>query len=569
MSRRRRIGVSYGRFSDPKQAQGDSEGRQERMYRAFCHNHNLTPLTEVFLDKGRSGYKDEHRKKGRLGVLIQYAKDGRFEPGTVIVVEAWDRLGRLRPDKQTALVAELLQTGVDIGVCQLNDVFTENDFGTHKWTTLAVFIQLAYQESKQKAERMAASWETRRERARAGEDMPPRKKDGLVTRAITGRLPAWLELANGKVRLRPGPAAAVKRIFALAGQGLGKTRIAAALLREKVPAFGPSGAWVTDYIHKILTDRRVLGECQLRKAGGVPDGPAIAGYFPRVIEDPEWDLARAGLEERRGTDRRGRALVRAERKHVNTFRGLVTNALDGESFYLAQRSEGLWILRNHGGAEGHGATSTFPYLVFEEAILSLLREVDPEEVLPRAQAGPSKAEVLRARLANVRHDLAGIQASLKGGYSKALDAVLRAKEAEEERVAAELQEEQSRTTRPAAKAWEDFPGLAEMVKQGGDEARLRLRPVLRRVVNGLWMVAVRRGSYKLAAVQAWFADSDQHRSYLIVHRAGAYRRPGGWWARSFAAAALPAGLDLRKKKDAADLEKVLLAVDVKGLTGPG
>src|SRR5262249_4313294 len=149
---------------------------QEHDFRIFCDRHNLTPLPEVYADRGRSGYKDEHRKKGRLGELIAAAKDGRFEPGTVVVVEAWDRLGRLRPDKQTELVAELLRTGVRIGVCRLDDIFTEEDLGTHKWTTLAVFIQLAFQESKQKAERVAASWQRRRERAR---------KDG---RLLTSRL---------------------------------------------------------------------------------------------------------------------------------------------------------------------------------------------------------------------------------------------------------------------------------------------------------------------------------------------------------------------------------------------
>src|SRR6266446_3735704 len=97
----RDIGVSYSRFSDPKQGKGDSEDRQDRDFRTFCQSHDLTPAGEVYADRGRSGYKDEHRKKGRLGVLIAAAKAGAFEPRTVIVVEAWDRLGRLRPDRQT------------------------------------------------------------------------------------------------------------------------------------------------------------------------------------------------------------------------------------------------------------------------------------------------------------------------------------------------------------------------------------------------------------------------------------------------------------------------------------
>src|SRR4051812_34079817 len=191
MTKARRLAISYSRFSDPRQGKGDSEDRQERMFREFCRRYDLTPLVEVFADRGRSGYKDEHRKKGRLGHLIAQAKDGRFDPGTVIVVEAWDRLGRLRPDKQTELIAELLRTGVRIGVCRLDDIFSEDDFGTHKWTTLAVFIQLAYQESKQKADRVADSWKQRRKKAR---------EEG---ESLSCRLPAWLEGRDGEVKVIP------------------------------------------------------------------------------------------------------------------------------------------------------------------------------------------------------------------------------------------------------------------------------------------------------------------------------------------------------------------------------
>src|SRR6516162_7781192 len=221
MSTRRRMGISYTRFSAPIQSKGDSQNRQDDLFRDFCQRHNLTPLSEIFADRGRSGYKDEHRKKGRLGQLIAMAKDGAFDPGTVIVVEAWDRLGRLRPDKQTDLIAELLRTGVRIGICRLDDIFAEDDFGTHKWTTLAVFIQLAHQESKQKAERVAASWERRRQRAR---------EEGTL---VGSPLPAWLELVNGEARPVPERAAAIHRIFALAAAGLGANRIVRALAKEK------------------------------------------------------------------------------------------------------------------------------------------------------------------------------------------------------------------------------------------------------------------------------------------------------------------------------------------------
>jgi DNA invertase Pin-like site-specific DNA recombinase len=277
----RRLGLSYLRFSDPKQGQGDSEGRQDRDFRRFCQRHNLTPLREVYADRGRSGYHDEHRKKGRLGELIAAARNGSIEKGTVIVVEAWDRLGRLRPDKQTKLVAELLETGVAIGICRLDDIFTEEDFGTHKWTTLAVFIQLAYQESKQKAERVAESYDTRRKLAREGKPMPPRKKDGRITQTITDRLPAWLRTdpVSGKIVPIPERKLAIKRILELSAEGYGGARLARQLAREDIAPFG-TARWTVPYLNKILNDERVLGRYQPRHTDDSPAGEVVEGYYP-------------------------------------------------------------------------------------------------------------------------------------------------------------------------------------------------------------------------------------------------------------------------------------------------
>jgi DNA invertase Pin-like site-specific DNA recombinase len=549
MSRPRRIGVSYGRFSDPKQAKGDSESRQDRMYRDFCQRHNLTPLTEVFLDRGRSGYRDEHRKKGRLGALIRYAKEGCFEPGSVIVIEAWDRLGRLRPDKQTALVAELLQTGVDIGVYQLNDVFTESDFGTHKWTVLSTFIMLAYQESKQKAERVAASWESRRKRAR---------EDGGV---MAGRLPAWVEVVNGEARLIPERAAAVRRIFRLAGDGYGFSRIVRALRAEGVPAFGPSGEWSRGYVRLLLNDRRAFGEHQPFKQTGppearveVPDGPPIPGYFPAAVTEDEYQLARAGQGRRRN------GAAPRQQKYVSLFRGLLRHARDGGGFTTVNKgtAEAPKLSLMNVTAEG-GTCYTFPLAVFEPAVLSLLREVDPADVLPRAESAPDAADVLRAKLANVRQDLDGLKADVAAKYSKALAAVLREKEEEEERVAGELQDELARSAVPRERDWQDLPGLCDLAAT--DEGRLKLAPVLRRVIDEAWVLIVPRRSYRLCAVQVFFAGGAR-RDYLILSQAAAYHRPGGWEVLSYAKVGAPDDLDLRRREDAAKLEQLLADLDL-------
>jgi hypothetical protein len=142
-----------------------------------------------------------------------------------------------------------------------------------------------------------------------------------------------------------------------------------------------------------------------------------------------------------------------------------------------------------------------------------------------------------------------------------LSQLLREREAEEEKVATELQEELARSVRPAEKAWKALPTLADLVKKGGDESRLKLRPVLRRVIEGAWVLVVRRGIYMLAAVQVHFTGGGQ-RNWLILNKTAANNRAADWAARDFADVGLPDDLDLRKRSDVKALERELLAVDL-------
>ena len=336
-------------------------------------------------------------------------------------------------------------------MCRLDDIFTEEDFGTHKWTTLAVFIQLAFQESKQKAERVGASWSRRREKAREG--------SGL----LGARLPAWVELANGKHRLIPERAAALRRIFKLAADGLGHTRIVRTLEKENVPSFGEkivrenrtrsqfAGRWTKPYVALLLNDRRVLGEVQPTK-NHKPDGSALLNYYPRVISDDQFALARAGQEKRSNRDALGRKNGPRQGKYVNVFKSMLTHARDDLGFLLhnkgsSAKPELILITTSSNGGNG-GRGYTFPYPIFEEAVLEFLEELDPATVMPNTDATPSTAEVIRAKLKNCREDLARLKEDLRAGYSKTLVELLRETEEKETTLANELQDELTRTAKP-------------------------------------------------------------------------------------------------------------------------
>lgn len=573
-----RPAISYSRFSDPKQGGGDSESRQARDFADFCKRHKLapTPAQEHFVDRGLSGYHGRHRTKGALGRLIALAKEGRFGPDTVIVVEAWDRLGRLRPDRQTELVAELLRTGVSIGVCRLNDIFTEEDFGGPKWTILSTFIMLAHQESKQKSERVAESWKQRKLRARSQRKL------------MTTILPAWLEARDGKPRLIPERAAAVRRIFDLAGAGYGVTRIVGKLTAEGVPAFGErkvkegrkrskfAGVWTRPYVRNILNDRRALGEHQpLTWPERKPDGPPIRDYYPPVVSEEQWVLTRATMMAR-DLHKGEKEPYARQRRYVNVFQSLLRHALDGDGFQMHNRGTRdrpeLTVMTNK-SASGRGPVVSFPYHILEQAVLKMLREIDQAEVLPVGNRPPDRLEVLRAKLGEARRQIAALTEDLRKGYSPALTALVREQEAAEARLKEDLEREQAEAARPAEHDWQEFrdlagslaaaPDLAEALAAApdADDVRLRLRAVLRRRVESIRLQIARHGRGRLAVVQVWFAEGGRHRDYAIYYKQAARNCAGGWWVRSVAGDL--ATLDLRDPKDAAELAKALAALSVE------
>src|SRR5262249_16668199 len=144
-------------------------------------------------------------------------------------------------------------------------------------------------------------------------------------------------------------------------------------------------------------------------------------------------------------------------KYINLFQSLIKHAVDGEGFILHNKGTStapLLHLINRAGREGRQPLSIFDYQVFEAALLSRLREVNPDDLLKSPAETTDRVDVLRASLANVRRDIANIKEDLRGGYSKGLSALLREQEAAEEKLAAELQQEKLKALKPKRRAWQ-------------------------------------------------------------------------------------------------------------------
>jgi DNA invertase Pin-like site-specific DNA recombinase len=536
---------SYIRFSSPEQAKGDSLRRQTEATADWCKRHGATLDTSTtFRDLGRSAYHGAHRQnpdRNALAGFLKMVEDGRVPRGSYLVIENLDRLSREQIQPALLLVLNLLQAGVRIVQLKPAEMVFDERSDTLPVMMMMVELSRGHSESAVKSDRLSAAWKERRRRVR---------EEGAI---MTRRLPAWVDEQDGKLIPNPARAAIVKRMFDLAVNGYGLSLIVKTLSVEKVKTWGRGGTWSKAYVYKIISGRAVLGEYQPIKAGK-PDGPVLANYYPAVIGEDVWNRAQAALANRK--DKQGRVGV----KVASLFSGLLWDAMTQTRMLIAGQTRGpkgkrqkARVITSAASMEGCAPSVSFPYPVFEAAILSLLREVRVADVIGEEPEGESIA--LAGALAGVEQRLRAIEADLTGdGDVPALVRAAKALDEKRQALVRQLSEARQREANPRGVAWAETKSLLDVAKD--EPSRLRLRALLRSIVEDIHVVVVPRRSHRLCAVQMRFAGG-ACRDYLIHYRAAGYCREGGWDARSLADVAKPGDLDLRKPAHARALEKML------------
>jgi hypothetical protein len=210
------------------------------------------------------------------------------------------------------------------------------------------------------------------------------------------------------------------------------------------------------------------------------------------------------------------------------------------------------------------------YAVFEEAVLSLLAELRPEDIAPEGARGNGrKVEIARlsGRLLDIDNKLerARARARTAEDFDSFLDLIqdLQAERKQVSERRAELEEEEDgRTTADLGEAQSLIAMLANAPPEQMEELRRRLKGRIRQLVSGGWLVIVRHGKTCVCGLQLWFRGGGRHRDYVILHKPGTRYTEGQWWARSLADVAGPGDLDLRRREDAQTLERNLFAFPI-------
>jgi len=550
------IAYSYVRFSSPVQAQGDSLRRQIELRDAWLAKSGARLDTSLTLrDEGVSAYTGGHREnpdRNALAAFLDLVERGRVPRGSFLIVESLDRLSREHIRPALSLILNLIESGIRIvQLLPLEMVYGE-DVEPMQLMQGIMELSRGHSESKMKSERIGKAWQEKKKLAAT---------DGVP---LTKNIPAWLTIdKDGAFRIDKSKAAIVRRIFALAREGRGISAIAKLLNVEHVEPIARLSHWARAYVAKILRSRAVLGEFQPMKGRrAIPDGKPIPNYYPSIISEDEWHAARAAMIARR--NKGGRPT-----KHVNIFAGLLRDARDGGRLHLKPGTSGLqyWNPRSAVGIKGAEHVS-FPTAALEFGILSMLREIDPREILPRDDGAADQVLSLTGRLADTENRIEKIKVELmEGGDLAPLVAVLRELESKRGAIADELAEAISQAASPLSEAWGETRGLLDTLGSAPDpeSARIRLRSVLRRITDSIWCLFVGQTSHiRIAAVQLHFVGGGV-RHFLIVHKGaiknGVMKHEAQTMARSFKDADIGDDLDLRRREHARALAKLLITTD--------
>lgn len=315
-----RIAYSYERVSTGQQLSGRGLDRQADMAAAWCERHGFTLDTQLDLtDAGRSAYKGHHISRGALGRFLALAQQGTLPEGSVLLIEAIDRLSRQEPmEALQGIVFALVGSGVEIVDLEDGRTYSRESLAGDGLVWLVLRVKAAHEYSARLSRRVVAHWDQLRDGLRDG-TTNHRGKAG-------GRHPFWLDLdSDGRWQFNDR-AEDVRLIFQqLQHSGL---TIVAQLLNERGSLSSTGKPWAHHSVRRVALDpaaagtlrlglfnhesaRAALYRWQLAKDAAqqqgkrfnepqpvVPDVELIPDHYPAVISEEVFNLVGLRLQQR-------------------------------------------------------------------------------------------------------------------------------------------------------------------------------------------------------------------------------------------------------------------------------
>jgi DNA invertase Pin-like site-specific DNA recombinase len=568
------IAYSYLRFSTPEQAKGDSIRRQTQARDAWLASHPDVKLDTSLkmTDAGRSAFQRTDPETYALAQFVELVKSGRVKPGSYLLVENLDRLSREEAGEAVELFLSIVNRGVVI--VQLMPTVLEFRKPVNTMSLMFAIVELSrgHSESAAKSNRGREVWARK-------------QREASPTKIVTTKLPAWIVESDGRLVLDEKRAATVRRLFKMCSEGMGSYTIAKALNEDDVPVLGREvvkGArvrWADATVRCILTSRAAIGEYipyNRRNKSSKPQAKPVPNYFPAVVDEATFQKAQRAIATRAvvGRGRKG--------KTVNLFAGLLHDAKGTGTMTYRQSPKAPPSIVPMASLQGRGAKWVrFPVEQFDVALLSRLRELKASDLEDGNDAN-KKVEILEGRLRDVDALIGVWKAKMNNiAIADLVEEKLGELNTDRKQVATDLEAAKREAASPLSDSLDELNTLAGVLaRDNSDETRLKVRAVIRRIVTGVWVLLVRSGKTRFAAVRVMFG-TEKARDYLISYTDspkpgnGKPKLPGRLTAYTFRQKAnlsvmdyatgedrtVFMGLDLRDEHDAAEVEKVLAGWD--------
>lgn len=395
-----RYAYSYIRMSTDIQLKGDSLRRQLEASATYAKEHGLTLIDQIgdkkLHDIGQSGFKGQNVKQGMLGYFIAALESGEVPPNSVLLVESLDRLTREKITEALELFLRIVRLGVEIVTIMDGQRYSKERLDECPYmiyTSLGVMMR-ANDESETKSSRIKAIWEKKRRHA--------------AEKPLTSLGPAWLRLnkRTWKFEEITERVEVVTTIFDMCINGHGVYAIARHLNEHGVPLFGKSKFWHFTYIRKILTNRAVLGEFEPKKrisGEHVGTNEVIKGYFPSIVDETKFNLAKAAL-----LSRKTGAGGKKGKNFTNLFNGLLFCGECGDRMQVKDRGVGKATVKTVGCsrsfAKSNCSMPEWKLQDIENSLLLHLRDVDFSSL--RGSEQKSRMALLAEQIASLQIGIA-------------------------------------------------------------------------------------------------------------------------------------------------------------------
>ncbi|MDF4336201.1 recombinase family protein [Vibrio parahaemolyticus] len=389
----------YSRVSKGIQVHGDGIRRQIDSAFRFIETRNrdlmekgqptYTIADDLITDKGLSAYRGYNTAaNGGLGAFLEAARCGEIKRGSLLVVEAVDRISRMPADESRKTFSLFKEYGIDVAIVKFGIIIKHSESTTLENDLLiTAAIHLAHMESQQKSSRINDRFDEKRRLEKLGGE----KRTTIC--------PLWMKISEDKksFELIPDRARVVKRIVDMKLSGIGCHRIATTLNEEGVPYFNGK-TWSVRIVMKYCKMVQLYGAFQrvrhVRTENGtkkIPAGELEQGYYPAVIDEPTFLRLKNSFKRSGG---------RQTGAFSNLFSGLLYCPKCGAAMSYFKPSRGSLKVRCRKQLDKQGCDQRA--LNYEEI----------EERLIRALAGLDYAKINNSSFTDLSAELSTLEATI-------------------------------------------------------------------------------------------------------------------------------------------------------------